>query len=121
MDRSHARAYFVALHGFGFIRLEQSAEIFGLLETGIEPEIVIFGMEDDGHAIVNVFRQPVGSGGNDGTGLDEFAFGIFPTLPQSGKGEGAFIGEGETEGTLLAAGFLPLIEAVGGDEAATLL
>ena len=117
----HPIADFVALH---LVRLRKDGACalssFDVVEPGIEPEIVILGVKDDRHAIMHIFRELVGRGGDDRTGLDPLAFRILPALPDAGKGEGTFVGHGETERTLLAAGFLPLVETIGRNEAAAL-
>lgn len=68
---------------------------------------------DGGHEFVGV-------GGEDGEGLERGSVLLVPALPEAGEGEWLARFERDAEGLLVFAGdALPLVEAVGGDEAAS--
>lgn len=75
-------------------------------------------MEDDGHAVVDVFEFLVGLGGDDGAGAEGCAVEPGPFFPQAGEGEELVVFEGHVVGRFAVGGLAPFVEAVGGDEAA---
>jgi hypothetical protein len=62
------------------MRLQESFEPLGVDEIGVHPEVVSLGGHDDRHTVVDFFRELVGLGDDDGTGIDVLAFPclVFP-------------------------------------------
>jgi hypothetical protein len=46
--------------------MKEMLEEGGILNSGIEPKIIVSGMKDDGHAIVEWPEQFIGLGGQQG-------------------------------------------------------
>ena len=122
-------------HGLGGIRAQQGFQKLWLEAVGLQPPIIMFRTEDDGHAGVDGGDHRVRLGGDDGEGLDdlleiragvvqaEFAFLMRadPLFPEAGHTEEAAVFHGEPEWLLAGRRGLPFVKAVGGDEAALVL
>ena len=71
---------------------------------------------------MNGLHQFIGIGGQDGKGLERHAFFWLPALPQAGEGVWLAALEGNRIGLfLLGVQALPLVEGIGGHQAASLL
>ena len=62
--------------------LEEGGEQFEVL-GGVEPLVDMFGIYDDGHAVVDGFDKGISGSGEDSTGLDQFRTGSAPEFPQT--------------------------------------
>jgi len=83
----------------------------------------VFGIDDDGHAVVDGFDEGVGDGGNDSTGLHQLRAGGMPEFPQARQEEWGIIPAADEHrllfiGRFFTGRFAPFVEAVGGYEAA---
>jgi len=81
-----ARIDRVSCHLIGVIGPQQVDGWPGVLLPR-EPAVVVGGLEDDGHAVVNRCREFVGIGGDDRVTDEPAALRLFPGVPESGKGE----------------------------------
>ena len=84
----------------------------------VKPCLLVFGVQDHGHAVVDVGHEAVGFGCDDGEGVHVLAL-VFKLLPDARKGKGLCALQGDAVGDfgLFTHGF-PFVKAIGGDEAA---
>ncbi len=89
-------------------------------ESGVvgEPEVIRFGADDHGHAVVNRSQELVGPRGDDRAGSDP-AFFAFPTVPDTREGERRLVFHLKIVRLRDLSVPLPLIETVCWDEAAS--
>ena len=101
---------------------QERLEPRGVAVRRVEPGGVVAAVEDDRHAVVQRAQQVVRIGGQDGEGLDDGRRGrlaVLPPGPETGEGEGEPILAADQVGLLrLGIQLLPLVEAVGDDQAA---
>ncbi len=121
----------LAGHGFGGVGDEERFQELGLGAVGIEPGLVVVRAQDDGHPVVDGGNERVGLGGDDGEAVDGLAVGrtgvvevefagaggAESAFPEAGHAEEARIAHGKAEGLFAGGGGLPLIKAIGGDQA----
>ncbi len=96
----------------------------GLFRSWVEPRGVVALVERDGHAIVHLGDLVARGTCDDGARLDRDggpAARALPSIPKAGHPERGMIGALDEVGQLLFALELPLVEAVGEDQTATLL
>jgi hypothetical protein len=88
-----------------------------------EPAVVVGGVEDDRHAVVDGGGEGVGFGDDDRAGLERRGGGVLfvvPGFPQAGDGEGLAAVDFVAGRQSLLAHFLPFDVAIGEDQAAAL-
>ena len=100
------------------VRDEQWTKIFRVFTGWIEPGRLAWGIEDDGHAVVDRGGEVVGLGGDDGTGPYNLFFVRDPLLPESSYGDDSVVAPVQIMGDLAVGSLLPLVIAAGRDEAA---
>lgn len=83
----HSSAHGVRLHSIVGVGLEKGGERSFLFEARIEPPLVIIGMEDDRHAVIDLAHEVVSLGSDDSARADLIPISL-PDLPQPREGEG---------------------------------
>lgn len=78
-----------------------------------EPGCPVFLFQYHGHAVVQPCHVIVGSGGQDGEGLQGFADGIAPALPDARERQRTAVRPGDRVRLLAVRKRLPLLEGVG--------
>ena len=81
------RAYGIATHNLGIVRLQQFRDDLRVIHARIEPEIVTLWVEDDWHSVVGGRGHGVRRGGQDRAGFNPIAACILPAVPQSRESE----------------------------------
>jgi hypothetical protein len=80
------RTHRVRRHPLARVGHQQRLQLLGILHVGVKSEVVIPGVQDDRHPVVDAADKLVRVRGHDGTGVDG-AVAAVPTLPQPGEGE----------------------------------
>jgi len=66
----------------------------------IQPQVIIFGLQDHRHPVMNGLHAFIGLCGDDGAGGDFLPYGIGPDIVQASHTKGYFILHADEEGLL---------------------
>ena len=91
----------------------------GRVAFAVEPRLEALGRQDHRHTVVELGDESIRGTGQNRDGVHLLAGFVAPSLPKPGKGNQAARSRAQEERTPLPLGPGPLIEAVGGNETAT--
>jgi len=107
------------LQPVGRARRKKRLDLGRLVHRGVEPAIEIARVENDWHAVMQRPHQIIRVCGQNRTRFHRLLVFV-PALPQAGEGEGLAVTSPNVMRLLSAFELLPLVEAIGEDEAAAL-
>ena len=105
------------LHRLGGIRSQDTVEGSRILDVVVQPEGLQLPWQDDRHPVVDGTERLVGRRGNDGAGADDLALRVPLRIPQTREGEGLTRCHRDPHGPPAGAFPLPLVEAIGQNQA----
>ena len=83
-------------------RLQQVSTQIGFALVVIQPQLVIFGVENDGHPVMHGPKHVVGFGRQDSAGFDDGPFTPLPAIPQPREAERLLVPQSEEVRLFLA-------------------
>src|SRR3954454_17915066 len=101
------------------LRRARAQQLLSAGRVGIKPMVVVLGVEDHRHAVVELSQELVRCAGDDGAGFDLLAaLAVVPALPQAGEAQGRAVLAPDEVGLLGSPALaLPLVEARRRDDA----